>query len=70
VYVPLSYETVGRREDVYARIRAESRSVVIGPAGAGKSLLLKNSMLIWADSSAAIFPNLTEQRRNMESSTV
>ena len=34
-------------EDVYARVRAERRSVVIGPAGAGKSLLLKNSMLIW-----------------------
>ncbi len=53
VYVPLSYERAGRREDVYARVRAERRSVVIGPAGAGKSLLLKNSMLIWADSSAA-----------------
>jgi hypothetical protein len=53
VYVPLSYERGGRREDVYARVRAESRSVVVGPAGAGKSMLLKNSMLIWADGSAA-----------------
>ncbi|HEU0089541.1 MAG TPA: NACHT domain-containing protein [Pseudonocardiaceae bacterium] len=48
VYVPLQYEGGERREDVYARIRAEPRSVVVGPAGAGKSLLLKNSMLIWA----------------------
>jgi hypothetical protein len=53
VYVPLTYETHGRREDVYARVRAERRSVVIGPAGAGKSLLLKNSMLVWAESPAA-----------------
>ena len=51
VYVPLRYETPGGREDVYARIREENRSVVVGPAGAGKSLLLKNSMLIWADGS-------------------
>lgn len=48
VYVPLQYEGGERREDVYERIRAELRSVVVGPAGAGKSLLLKNSMLIWA----------------------
>jgi hypothetical protein len=48
VYVPLQYESGERREDVYERIRAEPRSVVVGPAGAGKSLLLKNSMLIWA----------------------
>ncbi|HUN31865.1 MAG TPA: NACHT domain-containing protein [Trebonia sp.] len=48
VYVPLRYDEAGRREDVYGRIRDESRSVVVGPAGAGKSLLLKNSMLIWA----------------------
>jgi len=53
VYVPLSYETGGRREDVYARVRAEHRSVIIGPAGAGKSMLLKNSMLIWAESAGA-----------------
>jgi NACHT domain len=51
VYVPLRYKEAGRSEDIYARIRGESRSVVVGPAGAGKSLLLKNSMLIWADNS-------------------
>ena len=50
IYVPLRYEVDGRREDVYASIREERRSVVTGPAGAGKSLLLKNSMLIWAAS--------------------
>src|ERR1700742_1764041 len=44
VYVPLRYEEAGRRADIYARIRDEPRSVVVGPAGAGKSLLLKNSM--------------------------
>jgi NACHT domain len=51
VYVPLRYEEAGRREDIYARIRDERRSIVLGPAGAGKSLLLKNSMLIWAEDS-------------------
>jgi hypothetical protein len=48
IYVPLQYDRGGQRRDVYARIREEKRSVVIGAAGAGKSLLLKNSMLIWA----------------------
>lgn len=49
VYVPLRSQEAGRREDIYARIRDEPRSLVLGFAGAGKSLLLKNSMLIWAD---------------------
>ncbi|GAA2983036.1 NACHT domain-containing protein [Actinokineospora diospyrosa] len=48
VYVPLQYERGGRREDIYDNVRAQSRTVVIGPAGAGKSMLLKNSMLLWA----------------------
>ncbi|MGH3697083.1 MAG: NACHT domain-containing protein [Pseudonocardiaceae bacterium] len=48
VYVPLQYEGGERCEDVYERIQVEPRTVVVGPAGAGKSLLLKNSMLIWA----------------------
>jgi predicted NACHT family NTPase len=47
VYVPLQYERDGCREDIYERIRKQPRSVIIGPAGAGKSLLLKNSMLMW-----------------------
>jgi hypothetical protein len=62
VYVPLTYETAGRREDVYARIRAEHRSVVIGPAGAGKSLLLKNSMLIWAEGLSKRHGNRRDRR--------
>lgn len=48
VYVPLHHERDGRREDVYTEIRIQKRSIVTGAAGAGKSLLLKNSMLIWA----------------------
>ncbi|MBM7775170.1 hypothetical protein JOD54_005374 [Actinokineospora baliensis] len=48
VYVPLQYERGGRREDIYDNVRAQSRTVVVGPAGAGKSMLLKNSMLLWA----------------------
>ncbi|MEV4055769.1 NACHT domain-containing protein [Amycolatopsis sp. NPDC049688] len=47
VYVPLQYEREGCREDIYEKIREQPRSVIIGPAGAGKSLLLKNSMLMW-----------------------
>ncbi|UOX86371.1 NACHT domain-containing protein [Amycolatopsis sp. FBCC-B4732] len=47
VYVPLQYEREGGREDLYEKIREQPQSVVIGPAGAGKSLLLKNSMLMW-----------------------
>lgn len=48
VYVPLQSEDDGERQDIYENIREQRRSVVIGPAGAGKSLLLKNSMLMWA----------------------
>ncbi|HEX4700548.1 MAG TPA: NACHT domain-containing protein [Pseudonocardiaceae bacterium] len=48
VYVPLQYERDGERQDVYDNIREFPCSVVLGPAGAGKSLLLKNSMLMWA----------------------
>ncbi|WP_026426105.1 NACHT domain-containing protein [Actinokineospora inagensis] len=48
VYVPLQYERGGERQDIYENIREKSCSVVIGPAGAGKSMLLKHSMLLWA----------------------
>ncbi|HEX6345408.1 NACHT domain-containing protein [Umezawaea sp.] len=47
-YVPLQYELDGERRDVYDNIRENPCTVVIGPAGAGKSLLLKSSMLTWA----------------------
>lgn len=53
VYVPLQYRVAGRREDLYAEIRDQPRSVVTGPAGAGKSLLLKHSMLVWAAAAPA-----------------
>jgi len=48
IYVPLQYETENRREDIYERVRGERRTVIVGSPGAGKSLLLKNSMLVWA----------------------
>ena len=52
VYVPLQQETDGRREDIYQSIRKRSRMVVLGAAGAGKSMLLKNSMVKWANKPA------------------
>ncbi|RSM48308.1 NACHT domain-containing protein [Amycolatopsis balhimycina DSM 5908] len=48
VYVPLQHEVDGRREDIYGSIRTKTRMVVLGAAGAGKSMLLKNSMVKWA----------------------
>ncbi|MFF5297483.1 NACHT domain-containing protein [Paractinoplanes globisporus] len=48
VYVPLQYETSGERRDVYDWLRRQRRVIVLGPPGAGKSMLLKHSMLIWA----------------------
>jgi hypothetical protein len=48
VYVTLQYETADHRADVHDRIRTEPRTVVVGDPGAGKSMLLKKSMLMWA----------------------
>jgi hypothetical protein len=48
VYVPLQYEEGGRRLDVYESIRSQPRTVILGAAGAGKSMLLKNSMVKWS----------------------
>ena len=48
VYVPVQHEVDGHREDVYRSIRSCTRTVVLGAAGAGKSMLLKNSMVKWA----------------------
>ena len=48
VYVPLQYQSDGRREDIYEAIRTNLRTVVLGAAGAGKSVLLKNSMVKWS----------------------
>ena len=52
VYVPLQREVGGRREEIYGSIRDRARTVVLGAAGAGKSMLLKNSMVNWADKPA------------------
>ncbi|HWS31640.1 MAG TPA: NACHT domain-containing protein [Actinoplanes sp.] len=48
VYVPLQYEKDGKRVDVYRDVSENLRTVVAGPAGAGKSMLLRHSMLRWA----------------------
>jgi hypothetical protein len=72
VYVPLQCEVDGRREDIYGSIRRRSRTVVLGPAGAGKSMLLKNSMVKWADRPAdfervPVFVELFRRNRGEES---
>lgn len=48
IYVPLQYEDNGQRHDVYDSIRSQGRTVILGAAGAGKSMLLKNSMVKWS----------------------
>ncbi|MCZ7420686.1 NACHT domain-containing protein [Verrucosispora sp. WMMA2121] len=48
VYVPLEYEQDGRRVDVYRDVRDRRRTVILGAAGAGKSMLLRHSMVRWA----------------------
>lgn len=67
VYVPLHREARdGQHEDLYEVIRASPRSVVTGEAGAGKSMLLKNSLLVWAGRPATRrgpLPVLVELRR-------
>jgi hypothetical protein len=53
IYVPLRriLETTEEEgNDAYASVRSEPCSVVVGPPGAGKSMLLRHSMLAWADS--------------------
>ncbi|MCE7005901.1 NACHT domain-containing protein [Kibdelosporangium philippinense] len=63
VYVPLQSEQHGERTDLYQNIRNELRSVVVGPAGAGKSMLLKNAMLTWAREPTRKVPVLVELHR-------
>ncbi|MBQ1051741.1 NACHT domain-containing protein [Micromonospora sp. C51] len=48
VYVPLEYEQDGRRVDVYRDVQGRRRTVILGAAGAGKSMLLRHSMVRWA----------------------
>ncbi|WP_169792559.1 MULTISPECIES: NACHT domain-containing protein [Actinoplanes] len=51
IYVPLEYQIGNERRDVYEWLRRQLRVVVLGPPGAGKSMLLKHSMLLWAGES-------------------
>ncbi len=72
VYVPLQSEVDGRREDIYGSIRHRTRTVVLGPAGAGKSMLLKYSMVKWADRPAdfarvPVFVELFRRNRGADS---
>jgi hypothetical protein len=48
VYVPLEYEQDGRRVDIYRDVQDRRRTVILGAAGAGKSMLLRHSMVRWA----------------------
>lgn len=48
VYVPLEYEQDGRRVDIYRDVQNRRRTVILGAAGAGKSMLLRHSMVRWA----------------------
>ncbi|NUP48953.1 MAG: NACHT domain-containing protein [Catenulispora sp.] len=66
VYVPLAAEGTDERRDLYETIRRERRSVVIGEAGAGKSMLLKHSLLEWTErrtTRRSEIPVLVELRR-------
>ncbi|WP_370347731.1 NACHT domain-containing NTPase [Catenulispora sp. MAP5-51] len=66
VYVPLAAVATGERRDLYEAIRGERRSVVIGEAGAGKSMLLKHSLLEWTErhtTRRSEIPVLVELRR-------
>jgi NACHT domain-containing protein len=61
IYVPLqTLDEDDRRleADAYDSVRRSRRTVVIGPPGSGKSMLLKNSILIWAEDA----DRLTKQR--------
>ena len=52
IYVPLQTMDEGERrqeDDAYGNVRRSRRSVVIGPPGSGKSMLLKTSILVWAE---------------------
>ncbi len=62
IYVPLqTLDEDDRRleSDAYDNMRRSRRSVVLGPPGSGKSMLLKNSILIWAED----VERLTKKRR-------
>lgn len=60
IYVPLqTLDEDDRRleSDAYDSVRRARRSVVLGPPGSGKSMLLKSSMLIWAENTDRMMKN-------------
>ena len=62
IYVPLQTLDEGDRRldsDAYDNVRRSRRSVVLGPPGSGKSMLLKNSILIWAEGVESLTKNAT-----------
>jgi predicted NACHT family NTPase len=48
VYIPVEYESGGQRRDTEQAVISQSRVVIVGEPGAGKSMLLKHLMLAWA----------------------
>lgn len=48
VYVPLQHEVEGVRRDLYKEVRGRNRTVLLGGAGAGKSMFLRNGIVEWA----------------------
>ncbi|MFF2549788.1 NACHT domain-containing protein [Nocardia sp. NPDC058058] len=49
VYIHLQYERAGRRHDLRQRVLGEKAVLLLGEAGAGKSLLSKYFLLQWAE---------------------
>ncbi|MRH88278.1 NACHT domain-containing protein [Nocardia sp. SYP-A9097] len=49
VYIHLQYERAGRRHDLRRRVLEEKAVLLLGEAGAGKSLLSKYFLLQWAE---------------------
>ncbi len=49
LYVPLQYESGGRRHDLRRKVLRERAVLLLGEAGAGKSLLSKYLLLRWAE---------------------
>ncbi|MFD1936243.1 NACHT domain-containing protein [Nonomuraea mangrovi] len=48
VYIPVQYESGGRRLNIEHVVAGKSRVIIVGEPGAGKSMLLKHLMLAWA----------------------
>lgn len=70
LYVDLQYVKAGSRHDLLSHVTGQRAVLVLGEAGAGKSLLLKSFLLRWAADSArpAKIPVLVELHRcNAES---